>query len=154
MGLSQKWWRADETVSTTSNLLFSGRLAHNSADRGYGTGSALPCRVSASAHASRVPAVVVIVCLPLTVSKAVLYAGLVLNKIDPQGAALIGFAGALTYLAVFLPALVLAEPFAIGASIWYTHRRSFGEPAGGLIVCWLAVIVHTMVLISYFRLGR
>ena len=96
MGLSQKWWRADETVSTTSNLLFSGRLAHNSADRGYGTGSALPCRVSASAHASRVPAVVVIVCLPLTVSKAVLYAGLVLNKIDPQGAALIGFAGALT----------------------------------------------------------
>jgi hypothetical protein len=49
--------------------------------------------VSAGAHASRVPAVVVIVCLPLTVSKAVLHAGLVLNKIDPQGAALIGFAG-------------------------------------------------------------
>jgi hypothetical protein len=25
---------------------------------------------------------------------------------------------------------------------------------GRLFVCWLAVIVHTAVLISYFRLGR
>jgi len=96
---------------------------------------------------------VVVVCLPLTVSKAVLYLSLALERVDPRGSALIGFAGALTYLVVFLPALLLFEPFAIIASIWYT-RRSFDEPTGRLLVCWLAVIVHTMVLISYFRLGR
>jgi hypothetical protein len=67
---------------------------------------------------------------------------------------LIGFAAALAYLAVCLPALVLFEPFAIIASIWYTRRRVFAEPTGRLFVCWLAVIVHTAVLISYFRLGR
>lgn len=97
---------------------------------------------------------VVVVCLPLTVSKAVLYFSLALERVDPQRSALIGFAGALTYLVVFLPALAVFEPFAIIASIWYTQRRSFGEPIGRLFVCWLAVIVHTMVLISYFRLGR
>jgi hypothetical protein len=96
---------------------------------------------------------VVLVCLPLTVSKAVLYFSLALERVDPRGSALIGFAGALTYLIVFLPALLLFEPFAIIASIWYT-RRSFDEPTARLFVCWLAVIVHTMVLISYFRLGR
>ena len=97
---------------------------------------------------------VVVVCLPLTVSKAVLYFALGLERVDPQAAVLIGFAGTMAYLAVFLPALVLFEPFAIIASIWYTQRRSFGEPSGRLFVCWLAVIVHTAVLISYFRLGR
>jgi hypothetical protein len=97
---------------------------------------------------------VVVVCLPLTVAKAVGYFALALGRVDHQAAALIGFAGALTYLAVFLPALVLFEPFAIMASIWYTRRRVFDEPAGRLFVCWLAVIVHTAVLISYFRLGR
>jgi hypothetical protein len=97
---------------------------------------------------------VVLVCLPLTVAKAVGYFALALDKVDHQAAALIGFAGALAYLAAFLPALVLFEPFAIVASIWYTHRRVFGEPAGRLFVCWLAVVVHTVVLISYFRLGR
>jgi hypothetical protein len=97
---------------------------------------------------------VVVVCLPLTASKAVVYFALALERVDPRGSALIGFAGALTYLAVFLPALVLFEPFAIIGSIWYTQRRSFSEPIAPLFVCWLAVIVHTMVLISYFRLGR
>lgn len=97
---------------------------------------------------------VVVVCLPLTVSKAVLYSSLALERVDPQGSALIGFAGALTYLAVFLPALMLFEPFAIIASVWYTQRRPFGEPIVRLFVCCVAVIVHTMVLISYFRLGR
>jgi hypothetical protein len=97
---------------------------------------------------------VVVVCLPLTMSKAVLYCALALESVDPQRSALIGFAGTLTYLAVFLPALALFEPFAIIASIWYTQRRSFDEPTGRLLVCWLAVTVHTAVLISYFRLGR
>jgi len=97
---------------------------------------------------------VVVVCLPLIVSKAVLYFALAVARVDPQVSALIGFAGALTYLAVFLPALVLFEPFAIIATIWYTQRRSFSEPIGRLCVCWLAVIVHTVVLISFFRLGR
>jgi len=97
---------------------------------------------------------VVVVCLPLTVSKAVLYFALAVASVDPQGSALIGFAGTLTYLAVFLPALVFFEPFAIIASIWYTQRRSVDEPTGRLLVCWLAVTVHTAVLISFFRLGR
>ena len=97
---------------------------------------------------------VVVVCLPLTVTKAVGYFALALERVEPQAAALIGFAGVLAYLAVFLPALVLFEPFAVIASIWYTRRRVFDEPPGPLLVCWLAVIVHTAVLISYFRLGR
>ena len=96
---------------------------------------------------------VVLVCLPLTVIRAVGYFAFALQRVDPQASALIGFASVLAYLAVFLPALVLFEPFAIIASIWYT-RRSFDEPTGRLLVCWLAVIVHTAVLISYFRLGR
>jgi hypothetical protein len=28
------------------------------------------------------------------------------------------------------------------------------EPIGRVIACWLAVIVHTAVLVMYFRLGR
>ncbi len=55
---------------------------------------------------------------------------------------------------VCLPALLLFEPFAIIASIWYTRQCSFEAPIGRLFVCWLAVIGHTAVLISYFRLGR
>jgi hypothetical protein len=30
----------------------------------------------------------------------------------------------------------------------------FDEPTRRLFVCWLAVIVHMAVLISYLRLGR
>ena len=56
---------------------------------------------------------VVVVCLPLTVTKAVGYFALALERVDPRAAALIGFADALTYLAVFLPALVLFEPFIV-----------------------------------------
>jgi len=97
---------------------------------------------------------VVVVCLPLIATKAVGYFALALERVDPHAAALIGFAGVLAYLAVFLPALVLFEPFAIIASIWYTQRHVLDEPAGRLFACWLAVIVHTAVLISYFRLGR
>ena len=97
---------------------------------------------------------VVVACLPLTLTKAVLYFALALERVNPRAAALIGFAGALTYLVVFLPALLLFEPFAVVATIWYTQRRAFDEPVGWLLVCWLAVIVHTAVLISYFRLGR
>jgi len=97
---------------------------------------------------------VMVVCLPLTVTKAVGYFALALVSVAPRAAVLIGFAAVLAYLAVFLPALVLFEPFAIIASIWYTRRRSFVEPIGRLFVCWLAVIVHTAILISYLRLGR
>jgi hypothetical protein len=97
---------------------------------------------------------VVVVCVPLTVTKAILYFALALGTVDPRGAAMIGFAGTLAYLAVFLPALVLFEPFAIIASIWYTQRTLFDEPTGRLLVCWLAVVVHTAVLISFLRLGR
>jgi hypothetical protein len=97
---------------------------------------------------------VVVVCLPLIVSKAILYFALGLETIDPRASALIGFAGTLAYLAVFLPAALLFEPFAIIASVWYTKQRLAGDPLGRLFVCWAAVIVHTTVLISYLRLGR
>jgi hypothetical protein len=97
---------------------------------------------------------VLLVCLPLTAIKAVGYAALELGRVHPESAALIGFAGALAYLAVFFPALFVFEPFAIIASIWSTRRSPYNEPVGGLIACWLAVIVHTAILISYFRLGR
>jgi hypothetical protein len=110
--------------------------------------------VPASKHTNRVPAIVVVVCLPLTMTKAVLYFSLALKGVAPQAAALIGFAGVLGYLAVFWPALVLFEPFAIVASIRYTLRSALDAPPGWLIACWLAVIVHTTVLISYVRLGR
>jgi hypothetical protein len=97
---------------------------------------------------------VLLVCLPLTVIKAVGYGALALGRVHPESAALIGFASALAYLAVFFPALLVFEPFAIVASIWYTRRSPYNEPIGRLIVCWLAVMVHTAVLISYLRLGR
>ena len=110
--------------------------------------------MSASTPTTRIPTIVVVVCLPLTATKVVLYFARALEAVNPQAAALIGFAAALAYLAAFLPALVLFEPFAIIATIWYTQRRVFDEPIGRLLACWLAVIVHTAVLISYFRLGR
>jgi hypothetical protein len=97
---------------------------------------------------------VVIACLPLTMIRAAGYAAHALGGIEPQAAALIGFAGVLAYLAVFLPALVLFEPFAIIATVWYTRRTLVDAPNGRQFACWLAVIVHTAVLISYFHLGR
>jgi len=97
---------------------------------------------------------VVLVCLPLTLIKLVLYFALALQSINPQSATWIGFAGVLAYLAVFFPALLLFEPFAVIASIFYTRQSPYNEPIGRLLVCWLAVIVHTAVLISFIRLGR
>ena len=97
---------------------------------------------------------VLLVCLPLTVIKLLGYVALGLQTVDPKFATLVGFASVLAYLAVFFPALLLFEPFAIIASIWYTQRSPDTEPIGRLIVCWLAVIVHSSVLISYIRLGR
>jgi hypothetical protein len=146
--------RSNGIVSTTPTLMFASGLAHGSADAARGTHSAPPAWVSASAHTTtRVPAMVVIACLPLPVTKAVVYLSVAFERLNPEAAALIGFAGVLAYLAVLLPAMVLVEPFAIIASIWYTQRHEFEDPVR-LCVCWLAVIVHTAVLISYFRLPR
>ena len=78
---------------------------------------------------------VVLVCLPLTLIKLVLYFALAIQSIDPQSATWIGFAGVLAYLAVFFPALLLFEPFAIIASICYTRRSPYNEPVGRLLVC-------------------
>jgi hypothetical protein len=97
---------------------------------------------------------VVFVCVPLPLTKAVGYCALALEAVFPHAALLIGFAATMAYLALFLPALVLFEPFAIIASIWYTQRHFLDEAAGRLLACWLAVVVHTAVLISYFQLGR
>jgi hypothetical protein len=97
---------------------------------------------------------VLIVCLPLTAVRLLGYAALVLERVAPTFATAVGFVSALAYLAMFFPALVLFEPFAIIASIWYTRRSPYNDPIARLIVCWAAVIVHTAVLISYIRLGR
>jgi hypothetical protein len=88
------------------------------------------------------------------VAKAVGYFAFALESVAPHAALLFGFAATMAYLALFLPALVLFEPFAIVATIWYTQRYLFDDTAGRLFACWVAVVVHTAVLLSYLRLGR
>ena len=102
---------------------------------------------------SLIPAMVVLVCLPLPSVAALEVFARALEHVDEHAFAMIGFAGALGYLATFLPALVLFEPFALGASVWYTQRfaRRDGESFGGLIMCWAAVVVHTVTLAFYLR---
>jgi hypothetical protein len=97
---------------------------------------------------------VLLVCLPLSLTRALGYFALGLEKLNEPAGAMIGFASVLGYLAVFFPALLLFEPFAIIASIWYTRSASYDEPIGRVLTCWLALTVHTVVLISYLRLGR
>jgi hypothetical protein len=98
---------------------------------------------------------VLLVCLPLTVTRAVGFIALRLGDDSPL-ATPIGFASALGYLVVFFPALLLFEPFAVIASVWYTQHSAgrSDEPVGRVLVCWLAVVVHTAVLTMYLRLGR
>jgi hypothetical protein len=99
---------------------------------------------------------VLLVCVPLPVTRAAGFLALHILGIDRPLGTLIGFACALGYLVLFFPALLLFEPFAVIASLWYTQcfvNRS-DEPIGRVIACWLAVIVHTAVLVMYFRLGR
>jgi hypothetical protein len=98
---------------------------------------------------------VLLVCLPLPITRAVGFLALRLGLDNPL-ATLIGFASALGYLVLFFPALLLFEPFAVIASVWYTRHfaGSSDEPIGRVIACWLAVIVHTAVLATYLRLGR
>jgi hypothetical protein len=99
---------------------------------------------------------VLLVCLPLPLTRVLGFVSLRLMGLDSPIATLIGFSSALGYLVLFFPALLLFEPFAVIASLWYTQRvatRS-DEPIGRVIVCWIAVIVHTAVLGMYLRLGR
>ena len=99
---------------------------------------------------------VLLVCLPLPIIWAVGFLSLRVGGFDNPLATVIGFASALGYLAIFFPALLLFEPFAVLASAWYTRRyvtRS-DEPIGRVIACWLAVVVHTAALATYLRLGR
>jgi hypothetical protein len=104
---------------------------------------------------SVIPALVVLVCLPLPVVTAVLLFARALEKADEARAALIGFAGVFGYLVTFLPALVLFEPFAIGASIWYTRQFTDrpNESFGRVITCWVAVVVHTAAILFFLRRG-
>lgn len=97
---------------------------------------------------------VLLVCLPLPLTKALSYFALALRQVNEPAATLIGFASVLAYMAVFFPALFLFEPFALIASIWYTRQSSSDAPIGRILACWLALAVHTAVLIAYFRLGR
>ena len=98
---------------------------------------------------------VVLVCLPLPAVTALGLFALVLRRADEQVFTTLGFASALGYLVTFLPALVLFEPFAIGASIWYTQRYTSrdGESFGRVITCWAAVLVHTAAIVFYVRRG-
>ena len=98
---------------------------------------------------------VVLVCLPLPAVTALGRFALVLQRTDKPLFTALGFASALAYLVTFLPALVLFEPFAIGASIWYTQRYTSrdGESLGRLITCWAAVLVHTASIAFYLRGG-
>jgi nicotinamide riboside transporter PnuC len=99
---------------------------------------------------------VLLVCLPLPITRAVGLLALHVVGLEKPIGTLIGFASALGYLVLFFPALLLFEPFALVASLWYTRRfasRS-DEPIGRVIACWLAVTVHTAVLATYLRLGR
>jgi hypothetical protein len=99
---------------------------------------------------------VLLVCLPLSVTWAVGFFALRVEELDKPLATLIGFVSALGYLVVFFPALLLFEPFAVIASVWYTQHSAgrSDEPIGRVIACWLAVIAHTAVLATYLRLGR
>ena len=101
--------------------------------------------------ASAVPALVTFACLPLSVIKALTYAALLVYRADPQGGAFFGFAVTFGFLVVFYPALLLFEPFAVIATIWYTRHSRFDEPVERLLVCWAAVAVHTIILVSYLR---
>jgi len=98
-----------------------------------------------------VPALVVFACLPLTIIKVLTYAAMLASRADPQAGALFGFAITFGFLVVFYPALMLFEPFAVIATIWYTRHSPFDEPVKRLLVCWAAVAVHTIVLVSYLR---
>jgi hypothetical protein len=98
---------------------------------------------------------VVLVCLPLPAVTALGQFAWVLRRADERLFTALGFASALGYVVTFLPALALFEPFAIGASIWYTQRFTSrdGESLGRVVTCWAAVLVHTATIAFYLRRG-
>jgi hypothetical protein len=104
---------------------------------------------------STIPAIVVFVCLPFPAVTALGQLAWALRSADERSFLAIGFASTLAYVVIHLPALVLFEPFAIGASIWYTRRFTSvaGESFGGLIACWAAVLVHTAAIAFSLRGG-
>jgi hypothetical protein len=108
-----------------------------------------------SSRQSRIPAMVMLVCLPLPALTALGQFARALETVNERAFIMIGFASALGYVVTFLPALLLFEPFAIGASVWYTHRCASrdNESFGGLIMCWAAVLVHSITLAFYLRTG-
>src|SRR5579864_7256726 len=99
-----------------------------------------PCVTTATAQPSNVPAMVVLVCVPLPLTMAALYGGMALQPIDAPIAAVVGLAATLGYLVAFLPALLVFEPFAVAATLWYTVRygRRWSEAAMPVTVCWIA----------------
>jgi hypothetical protein len=95
------------------------------------------------------PAVVVLACLPLTAVKILTYALMLVSRADPDGVALFGFALTFAFLFLFYPALLLLEPIAIITTVWYTNHFRYNEPVSRLLVCWFALAVHSLVLVSY-----
>jgi hypothetical protein len=104
---------------------------------------------------SAIPAIVVLVCFPLLAVTALMLFALALESVNKPLAMMLGFASVFGYLVTFLPALVLAEPFAIGASIWYTRQFTSrtDESFGSVLACWGAVLVHTAAIAFYLRRG-
>lgn len=111
--------------------------------------------VPTTSRRSLIPAMVVLVCLPLPAVTALGQFALALQQADDHLFIALGFASALGYVVTFLPALVLFEPFAIGGSIWYTQRytRRDDESLADVIMCWAAVLVHTATIAFYLRRG-
>jgi len=151
-----------ETVTAISKAPSDGQVtpAHTAEQavrsRMRGTGSAISVTVDSTAQPSRIPAIVVLACLPLPATLAFgLFSRVIENASEPLSL-VIGFAAALGYLVAFLPALYVFEPFAVIASFWYTQRylNRFDESFARVLVCWAAVAVHSAVLVWYFRLGR
>src|SRR5438874_764319 len=110
---------------------------------------------SPNSRQSLIPAMVVLVCLPLPAVTAIGQFAFVQQRTDKPLFTALGLASALGYLVTFLPALLLFEPFAIGASIWYTQRYTSrdGESLGWVITCWAAALVHTATIAFYLRRG-
>jgi hypothetical protein len=111
--------------------------------------------IGPTSRRSVIPAIVVLVCLPLPAVTALMLFALALERVNKPLATMLGFASVFGYLATFLPALVLFEPFSIGASIWYTRRFTSrtDESFGTVIACWVAVLVHTAAIAFYLRRG-
>jgi hypothetical protein len=95
-----------------------------------------------------IPRIVVIACLPLPAVAALGGVGLLIGRINEPFSMLFKLPFFFGYLLLILPAMYVIEPFAIIATIWYSARAT-GESMRSVVTCWIAVMVHTIVLIWF-----